>query len=239
VWGRVWGYPKPEDFRRRTFEQLSGSTTILKFVSGLLLSFSVTLLAAGRSRRMGRPKLLLPWGKETVIAHLLRQWELLGAKQIGVVTTLDAGALENELMRLKFPGSNCIINPDPDRGMFSSIQCAAAWTGWRPELTHFLISLGDQPHLKHETLCRLLDFAVVNPGKICQPLQDGRPRHPVILPRGEFAALAVSNARDLKEFLMQHRSLLAGFESNDPGLSSDMDSPADYELAKELYFGRS
>ncbi len=187
---------------------------------------------------MGRPKLLLPWGEGTVFAHLLRQWESLGASQTTVVTAPDPDPLESELKRLNFQVSNRIINPDPERGMFSSIQRAAAWPGWTPELTHFLISLGDQPHLKRETLQRLVGFAAANPGKICQPIQKGHRRHPVIFPRAAFAALAVSTVKDLKEFLTQHQDHLAGFESDDPGLSSDMDTPEDYERVKALYFGK-
>ncbi|MBC8095904.1 MAG: nucleotidyltransferase family protein [Akkermansiaceae bacterium] len=188
---------------------------------------------------MGRPKLLLPWGETTVIAHLLRQWEALGAQQAAVVTTADASALRSELKRLNFPGSNLIFNPDPERGMFSSIQCAAAWRGWERGLTHLLISLGDQPHLKLETLQRLVHFAAANPGKICQPTQNDHRRHPVIFPQAAFAALANSNAENLKEFLLQHQEQLSSFESTDPGLSTDMDTPEDYERAKELYFGKS
>ena len=40
------------------------------------MKLGVIILAAGASERMGRPKLLLPWGKSTVLAHLLAQWRL-------------------------------------------------------------------------------------------------------------------------------------------------------------------
>src|SRR5258706_9753083 len=93
-------------------------------------SIGVIILAAGRSRRMGRPKLLLPWGSTTVLGHLLRQWEQLGVREIGVVCAADAPGLHDELNWPGFPPTNLIVNPDPDRGMFSSIQCAAAWPAW-------------------------------------------------------------------------------------------------------------
>ena len=40
----------------------------------------VVILAAGRSRRMGKPKLLLPWGETSVLGHLIRQWEVPAGK---------------------------------------------------------------------------------------------------------------------------------------------------------------
>src|SRR5262245_36520347 len=91
----------------------------------------VIILAAGRSRRMGEPKLLLPWDDTSVLGHLLRLWKQLGAHQIAVVMATDDPAIAPELDRLGFPTSNRVYNPAADRGMFSSIQCAAAWHGWR------------------------------------------------------------------------------------------------------------
>jgi len=116
--------------------------------------------------------------------------------------------------------------------MFGSIRCAAAWSGWMPGLTHWAITLGDQPHLRGETLRALGDFSAANPDRICQPLRSGRRRHPVILPQPAFAALADCTAADLKQFLRSRAGELAGFESNDAGLDFDLDTPADYERAR-------
>src|SRR2546422_6571233 len=95
------------------------------------LSFGALILAAGASSRMGRAKMLLPWGKTTVLGHLIVQWQDVGARQIAVVVASADKALEAELMRLRFPESDRIRNPAPERGMFSSIQCAALWGGWK------------------------------------------------------------------------------------------------------------
>ena len=63
-----------------------------------------------------------------------------------------------ELDRLNFPVRDRIENPQPERGMFSSILCAAHWHGWRREIASWAIVLGDQPHLRTETLRVLLEF---------------------------------------------------------------------------------
>src|SRR5262245_31955866 len=111
------------------------------------ISLGVVILGAGRSERMGRPKLLLPWGKTSVLGHLIGQWEGLGAKQIAVVCAEGDSAMHAELNRLEVPHVGRSLNPAPGRGMFSSIRCAAEWSGWRDGLTHWVIVLGDQPHL--------------------------------------------------------------------------------------------
>ena len=199
------------------------------------LSLGVVILAAGASSRMGRPKLLLPWGHTSVIGHLLEQWRALdNAKQIAVVCTEAARALLDELDRLEFPQAQRIVNPQPERGMFSSIQCAAKWDGWQPELTHWAISLGDQPLVRTTTLRNVLECAATGPESICQPSRNGRGRHPVILPAAVFARLRDCPDDNLKQFLAATDLCVGRCEIDDPGLDLDLDEPSDYRWAREL-----
>jgi molybdenum cofactor cytidylyltransferase len=204
-------------------------------ISASPFEFGVTILAAGRSQRMGRPKLLLPWNGTSVLGHLLKQWRTAGAAQIAVVCDPDATELQNELKRLEVSSTNWIFNSHPDRGMFSSVQCAARWNEWRPALTHFVVTLGDQPHLQQETLGELIAVAKRNPESVCQPLRNARRRHPVIFPKRNFFELRNSEAANLKEFLASAGIERAGFESTDVGLEFDMDTPADYERLREMF----
>jgi molybdenum cofactor cytidylyltransferase len=138
------------------------------------------ILAAGASSRMGQPKMLLPWGNTTVVGHLVDLWRQLGAKQVAVVCAAGDAALATELDRVGLPATDRISNPQPERGMFSSIRCAAAWEGWHADLTHWVVVLGDQPHLRLESLRPLIDFAAVHPESVCQPSWNGHGRHPVL-----------------------------------------------------------
>jgi molybdenum cofactor cytidylyltransferase len=199
-------------------------------------ALGVVILAAGASRRMGEPKLLLPWGKTSVLGHLLQQWKSLHASQIAVVCAAGAQSMIDELDRLGFPADNRIFNPSPEHGMFSSIQCAAQWHGWNPDLTHWLITLGDQPHLHTATLCKLLEFGARNSDNICQPMRHDRRKHPVLLPARWFAKLKDTSAGDLKVFLVEHAEELSGFESDDARLDYDMDTREDYEKLQRAYW---
>src|SRR2546426_403753 len=138
------------------------------------MNFAVVLLAAGASSRMGRPKLLLPWLGTTVLGHLLHLWREMGAAQLAVVTAPANRPVAAELVRAGVLKRDCIINPEPERGMMSSIRCAALWPGWKAGLSHFLLTLGDQPHVQTLTLRSLLDFAGAHPGQVCQPARGGR-----------------------------------------------------------------
>jgi len=204
-------------------------------VGHVVLHFGVVILAAGASSRMGKPKLLLSWGGTSVLGHLLGQWQALGAGQIATVSAAGDEAVSVELDRLDFPAGNRVVNPTPAHGMFSSVQCAARWVGWNANLTHWTIVLGDQPHLRRETLRALLSFAGSHSNHVCQPSRHGRPRHPVVLPKTVFNELKDSRADTLKEFLQSLPSGPALCEMDDPGLDFDVDTPADYEQAIRLF----
>lgn len=194
-------------------------------------ALGVIILGAGASSRMGRPKLLLPWGATTIVGHLIEQWQMLGAAQIAIVHRPDDRELGVELDRLSFPLPARIENPQPERGMFSSILCAARWPGWRKEISSRAVVLGDQPHLRPETLRTLLDFSRQNPDVICQPAFNGHAGHPVVLPSGVFAELQHSRAGTLKDFLKPFAGRCVQCPVADAGLLLDLDRPEDYEKA--------
>src|ERR1051326_7705320 len=116
--------------------------------------------------------------------------------------------------------------------MFRSIQCAAEWKNWQSELTHWAIVLGDQPHLRLDTLRSILSFSATNPEKVCQPRKDGHRRHPVLMPKSSFERLATSTAAHLKEFLKSCDTAFC--EVTEPGLDLDIDRPEDYQKARML-----
>jgi molybdenum cofactor cytidylyltransferase len=163
----------------------------------------------------------------------------LGAAQIGVVCAPGHTPVTEELVRLGFPAADRILNPSPEAGMFSSIQCAARWRGWRRDLSHCVITLGDQPQLQPATLRKLLDHARAYPDCISQPSRAGRARHPVLLPWADFLRLGTCASQNLREFLQACAERVLRCESDDPGLDLDLDTPADYERALRLFLGGS
>jgi molybdenum cofactor cytidylyltransferase len=189
---------------------------------------------------MGQPKMLLPWGTTSVLGHLIQQWQRFDPHQIAVACAEGDGPLQAELNQLGFPAGNRIVNASPEQGMFSSVQCAARWSGWKPGLTHWAIVLGDQPHLHEQTLAGLLKFASEHFQNVCQPFYGGHKRHPVLLPAHVFWELSSTAAPNLKEFLRARPDDLALFQSDDPGLQLDIDRPEDYKEALGIAFeGRS
>ena len=89
---------------------------------GPMQSFAI-IPAAGRSQRMGQPKLLLPWGERTIIEHVLGVWRASRVTQVVlIVHPQDA--------RLAELGRGCgavVVQPaDAPREMKVSVQIGLA-----------------------------------------------------------------------------------------------------------------
>ncbi len=191
--------------------------------------FGVLVLAAGASSRMGCAKLLLPWRGTSVIGHLYETWRELGVGQLAVVMRPGDAPLAAELDRIGWPKADRLENPAPEQGMFSPVLCGANWAGWRPDIGSRIFVLGDQPHLKPETLRRLLEFARKHDNSICEPVFGNKTGHPVILPAVAVKELQNTKAATLKDFLKLTTVRRVQCEVDDTGVSLDMDTPEDYK----------
>ncbi len=194
------------------------------------MGFGVIVLAAGASSRMGQPKMLLPWNGTSILGHLIATWRRVAVGQIAVVVARNSEVV-SELDRLGFSGGDRIVNPNPEQGMFSSIRAAALWSGWKETIGHWVIVLGDQPHLSGELLAALVKHAAQHPDAVCQPSCGGRPRHPVVLPANVFNRLRTASCGNLKQFLADLEVPVNLMSRDDPGLDFDLDHPADYAWA--------
>ena len=196
------------------------------------IRFATVVLAAGRAMRMGRAKLLLPWGDTSVLGHIIGQWHNLGTEQVGVVHAVDDTSIPAEMHRLGCAAAFPLANQTPSAGMFSSVRCAALAQGWQSGLTHWVIVLGDQPHLQERTLAGLITFGVAHPQQVCQPQYEGHLAHPVLMPRSVFLGLQQTKSETLKDYL--NEQAVAACACDDPGLALDIDTPEDYLRALQF-----
>ena len=83
------------------------------------------ILAAGRSTRMGTPKMLLRWKKTTVIEHVITVFDDAGIDDILVVTGGAHEQMEDVLRQCKkHHPVRSVYNEEYQTGeMLSSIQC--------------------------------------------------------------------------------------------------------------------
>jgi molybdenum cofactor cytidylyltransferase len=198
-------------------------------------SFAGLILAAGDSSRMRRDKALLPWppsagGKaasnETFLSAAIRSLSLATEFVLVVV-----GKNEAALAPIIYAhGASLIVNPDPSRGQFSSLQ-----VGLHEVLNHgrdaAMVTLVDRPPVRTTTLQTLRDafeaadqnvWAVV-------PEFSGKHGHPYLVGREMMEAFlrvpATSSARDIEH---QHQKHIQYVRVEDPLVTLNINSPEDY-----------
>jgi molybdenum cofactor cytidylyltransferase len=114
----------------------------------------VIILAAGGSKRMGRPKQLLPWGKSTLLRHACEIALSTTCRPIIVVLGCNAAACRRELDNLPIV---TVINDDWQKGLGSSIaKGIKALESEAPEIPGAMLLLADQPTVTPALLLSLI-----------------------------------------------------------------------------------
>ena len=179
--------------------------------------------AAGRSSRFGSQKLLAPIRNEPLLNWTL--WSLLEAnvRRIFVVTAANADFSSVKL--LHDPRVSVIINPDPSRGMLSSIQTGLDSTSGDP----ILVLPADMPFVRSSTVSEIARTCLERQSVVV-PVHDGRRGHPVAMPgtlrRAILEAAPTSTLKDaLGSALVDAEELTV----DDDGVLRDVDLKADLD----------
>lgn len=181
------------------------------------MSAAAVILAAGGSRRMGRPKQLLELEGEAMLRRTARLCLGAGFAPVMVVLGSSAAAVAAVLEGLPV---DCVVHPDWAAGMASSIRAGIA--ALPPHSTAALLLACDQPALSPELLRDFQDAHRRSPDSTIASAYAGGAGIPALFPRARFAELeALRGDRGA-------RPLLAGAERIPfPGGEIDFDTPAD------------
>lgn len=149
------------------------------------------ILTAGASRRLGRPKQVLPYGTGVLLDAVLAT-----ARDCGFAQTVLAlgGAAAEVQQTVGTTGCDVVVNPDFGEGCSSSIATALAVL--HPEIEAVVLMLGDQPGVRAGSVHALLRaLAVRQPGRaggtgiaVCR-YEDGI-GHPMAFTQGLLPQLA-------------------------------------------------
>ncbi len=181
------------------------------------------VLAAGLSRRMGRPKLLLDWGGKPVIRRAVERVRVGGVDEVLVVVAREA-AIREALSGLPV---RFVENPEPEAGQASSIARGVAALG--PGASAVLIALGDQPALPPEVIPRLVETFNQTGKAIVAPLYRGVQGNPVLFAAAVFPELrALTGDRGARSVLEKDPARVA-LVSFDLAMPADLDTFEDYE----------
>jgi len=115
---------------------------------------AILILAAGASSRMGQIKQLLPWKKNTLLGHVVKEALETKIEPLAIVLGAHAEAIKKRIQDLTL---NCTVNEHWETGMGSSISHGVQYLLSKdPTLDGILLLLGDQPLVDTEYLLDLV-----------------------------------------------------------------------------------
>jgi molybdenum cofactor cytidylyltransferase len=187
---------------------------------------AAVVLAAGESKRMGRPKLLLPYRGSTILETVLES--VLGAPVERTIVVLGRGRERMESLLRRLP-IEIVVNPDPGRGMLSSVQAGLAVLPSAPGAA-FIVP-GDHPDLTPAVFAALLTAREASGKGLIVPIFQGRGGHPLLLDlayRGEIFGL--DPAVGLRRIIDLHPDDVLRLPA-DAGVIVDIDTPEEFHRA--------
>jgi molybdenum cofactor cytidylyltransferase len=198
---------------------------------GRTAAFCGVILAAGESSRMGRDKALLPWPPSAIVDTFLSAAIGLFFSHVDVVLVV-AGKNEAALAPIVYAnGASLVLNPDPARGQFSSLQ-----VGLQEVLNRgrdaAMITLVDRPPVQPATLATLeaaFERATAHRKWAVIPEYQGKHGHPILLGRELLTAFLnapeTSNAREVEH---AHPGEIEYVPVDDPLAVLNVDTPEQY-----------
>ena len=189
---------------------------------------SAIILAAGQSKRMGQPKMLLPWGNTTVLEKVIATFKAADVEDILVVT----GGVRDAVESLVGGSAQIIFNPNYAKGeMLSSVQVELV--GLKPGAEAALIGLGDQPQVRERSVRSVLKAYRNSGASLVVPSFQMRRGHPWLVARVHWdEILEMRSPASLRDFLNRHADEIHYVELHHESVLQDLDTPGDYLKSK-------
>jgi CTP:molybdopterin cytidylyltransferase MocA len=185
------------------------------------------VLAAGGSRRLGRPKQLEPWGADTTL--LGRVVATTRAFPVDEVWVVIGAAADRVLAEVDLDGCGVIENPEWEEGMASSLRAGLDALTRMSKADAALVVLGDQPEIDPEVVSRLVRRRRKSKAQALVPKYRYSWGHPVLIERTLWPRLmSLAGDEGAKRLLQAHPEWVeeVWMESLPP---RDVDTPADVE----------
>jgi molybdenum cofactor cytidylyltransferase len=198
---------------------------------GQTSAFCGVILAAGASSRMGRDKALLPWPSDSTTETLLSSAIKLFLSHVDVVLVV-VGKNQAALTPVAYAnGASLVVNPDPDRGQFSSLRA-----GLHEVLNRgrdaAMITLVDRPPVRPETLAALeaaYELRAIESKWAVIPEYHEVHGHPILAGREMLEAfLKAPETSNAREVLHQYESKITYLPVDDPLIAINVNTPEQY-----------
>ena len=182
------------------------------------------ILAAGESKRMNRPKLIMPFGDRTIIENVIGN--IPGNLVEGKIIVL--GAWRNEILEVisGLQVRHC-INADYKMGMLSSVRCGIM--ALPDDAEAVIIYPGDQPGIPPGVTGTLIKEREETGKGIIISVHDGKRGHPVLIDKKYFSEInTLDDKQGLRELSVRHPEDIHEAETGSTIILRDIDTLEDY-----------
>jgi len=182
------------------------------------------ILAAGESRRMGFPKMLLKFNGKTMLENVIDN--VAESDSDGILVVLGAGRDELLDYVRKYDIINC-YNENYREGMLSSVQCG--FRNLPHDIDAVLVFQGDQPFISHSVTNSLIEKFRSSDKGILIPVCNGKRGHPLLLDRKYRDEITNLNPDEgLRSITHQHAADVLEVDTDEQGILRDFDTYDDY-----------
>ena len=182
------------------------------------------ILAAGESRRMGFPKMLLQINGKTMIENVIGN--VAGSGTDDILVVLGAGSEKLTELVKKYDIKYC-YNENYSQGMLSSVQCG--FRNLSPDTEAVMVFQGDQPFIAPPVIDSVIE-AFRSTGKgIVMPVFKGKRGHPLLLDI-KYRDLIEKLDADLglRSIAYLYSEDVLEVETDDPGVLRDFNTYDEY-----------
>lgn len=183
------------------------------------------ILAAGQSKRMGKPKPLLRFGDKTFLEQIISVLKLSDVDRITVVLGAEAGTIKSSV---DLSETNIVINKDYLKGQLSSLITAIEDT---PEETEaILLCLADAPFVSKEVVNKIVSKFGETNNPIIVPVFNGKRGHPTLFSKSLFNELLnAPQDQGARYVLYSNEEKVLEVEISESGFLISIDTPAEYK----------
>lgn len=183
------------------------------------------VLAAGESRRMGEPKVLLPYGRSTILETVLQN--VLASRVDGIVVVLGSRWRKIKKM-LKGDDIKVVINRRFREGMLSSVQRGMSALPSSSQAA--VIVLGDQPAIPTTIINSLINAYRRKKKGLAVPVYRGKRGHPLLFDlKYRQEIIRLNPAVGLRQLLELHPQDILEVKVSTSSILRDIDNPTDYK----------
>lgn len=188
-------------------------------------NLAAVVVAAGQSRRMGRPKLTLPWGNITIIEQVVEVLIQCNLHPIVVVT----GGNDREIREVISAKPVLFVKNTryESSEMVDSVKIGI--NSLPPETDAVMIVLGDQPQIHPSVVQAIIDAFHSTHSSLVVPSYRMRRGHPWLVEKSLWQEITrLPEEFTLRDFLNQHNELIHYISVDTSSILSDIDTPDEY-----------